>query len=455
MATYRTRTGKDGTTSVHTMVRLAGYPTRTATLPNMRDAKRWAATVEAEMVEGRHFKGTEGRKRTLGEAITKYRAEVLPLKRNGSMYGFTLDWWEANHGTKKLGEVSRGWLSDARAQLLTGTFRRATPGSKRSLYQTNPHARDAAALGRSVVSSTAVEITFTHGFKHPAGHMPSLVVKGSVYDHSKDYAPAPEFQRTPATANRYMAALSSVFSQVCGDWEWLQPMANPFAGFSKLPEGRNKGRAYTDEARARLLQETAKDPQLHVLVLVALATAARAGELAGLTWSHVEFVPAVPHLVDGVVVGDLHDPCGRLLFVDTKNGEARVAWLFGEALEAMQRWHSHQFPAGTHPAGQAVLDHLSRPVFPGQWSHKHQRYGKYDYLPRLHKALKAAGLDMKRPFHALRHTAATNLARMGANGHQLKAWGGWKSNAVDTYVHIAGQDTKELAKRLAQDTGGK
>jgi integrase len=401
MATYRTRTGKDGATSVHTMVRLAGYPTRTATLPNMRDAKRWAATVEAEMVEGRHFKGTEGRKRTLAEAIARYRAEVLPLKRNGSMYGFTLDWWETNHGTKKLGEVSRGWLSDARAQLLAGTFTRATPGSRRSMY---------AAVIPGPDGGPAVP------YKRPTAH-----------------------QRTPATANRYMAALSSVFSHVCGDWEWLQPHANPFAGFSKLPEGRNKGRAYADDARARLLQETAKDPQLHVLVQVALATAARAGELLGLTWSHVE----------------LGDTEGRLMFVDTKNGEARIAWLFGDALESMRRWHAHQFPAGTHPAGLSVLDHLSRPVFPGQWSHKHQRYGKYDYLPRLHKALKAAGLDMKRPFHALRHTAATNLARMGANGHQLKSLGGWKSNAVDTYVHLAGQDTKELAKRLASDTGSK
>lgn len=369
MATFRTRTGKDGATSVHTMVRLAGYPTRTATLPNMREAKRWAATVEAEMVEGRHFKGTEGRKRTLAAAITRYRAEVLPLKRNGSMYGFTLYWWDKQHGDKLLGEITRGYLSDCRSHLLVGTFRRSTPGSK-------------------------------------------------------------------ATANRYMAALSSVFSHVCGDWEWLQPHANPFTGFGKLPEGRNKGRAYTDDARARLLQETAKDPQLHVLVQVALATAARAGELVGLTWSHVQ----------------LGDTEGRLMFVDTKNGDARVAWLFGDALAALK---AHSGRQGVTGVTGIALAYLSRPVFPGQWSHKAGRYGRYDYLPRLHKALKAAGLDMKRPFHALRHTAATNLARMGANGHQLKALGGWKSNAVDTYVHMAGQDTKDLAKRLANDTVGK
>jgi integrase len=400
MATYRTRTGKDGATSVHTMVRLAGYPTRTATLPNMRDAKRWAATVEAEMVEGRHFKGTGGRKRTLAEAIAKYRAEVLPLKRNGSMYGFTLDWWETNHGAKKLGEVSRGWLSDTRAQLLTGTFCR------------------------------------------------SIALRGGK---RLKFGEPTKYQRTPATANRYMAALSSVFSHVCGDWEWLQPHANPFTGFSKLPEGRNKGRAYADEARARLLVETAKDPQLHVLVLVALATAARAGELCGLTWACVEFVEPMqlqqPNAAGMILVTEAAH--ARLMFVDTKNGDARIAWLFGDALASMTAWRARM---GV-PMDRASF--LAAPVFPGQWSHKHQRYGKYDYLPRLHKALKAAGLDMKRPFHALRHTAATNLARMGANGHQLKALGGWKSNAVDTYVHLAGQDTKELAKRLASDTGSK
>jgi integrase len=392
MATYRTRTARDGSTSVHAQVRMTGYPARTASFPNKRDAQKWAATVEAEMIEGRHFKDAAGRKRTLAEAIKRFRTEVLPLKKNGSMYGFTLDWWEANHGTKKLGEVSRGWLADARAQLLTGTFTRATPGTARSML--------AAGI------------------------------------------PAASFHRTPATANRYMAALSAVFSQVCGNWEWLQPGANPFAGLGKLPEGKNKGKAYADEARARLLQETAKDPQLHRLVRVALGTAARAGELVGLTWSHVE----------------LGETEGQLMFEDTKNGESRIAWLYGDALEAMREQHAYQFPAGTHPCGLSVIDHLSRPVFPGQWSHKHQRYGKYDYLPRLHKALAAAGLNMSRPFHALRHTAATELARMGANSHQLKAIGGWKSDAVNRYVHMASQDTKALtqalSKRLEAPTAG-
>lgn len=402
MATFRTRTGRHGDTTVTCMVRLTGYPTRTETFGTKREAQKWAATVEAEMIEGRHFKGTAGRTRTLAEAIIKFRAEVLPLKKNGSMYGFTLDWWESNHGTKKLGEISRSWLSDTRAQLLTGTFHRATPGSKRSLYLTTP---DPVTCAAKVVE-----------------------VQPRAY------------RRTPATANRYLSALSAVFSQVCGDWEWLQPNANPFTGFGKLPEGKNKGQAYADDARRRLLTAAAEDPQLCRLIQVALGTAARAGELVGLTWSHVE----------------LGETEGRLMFVDTKNGDTRIAWLFGDALQAMkaQAWDRGQLRRET--IIRTCTNGLSDPVFPGRWMHSAARYGRYDYLPRLHDALKRAGLTMKRPFHALRHTAATTMARMGANGHQLKAAGGWKSNAVDKYIHMASEDTKvlseALAKRLAAPT---
>lgn len=323
MATFRTRTGKDGRTSVHTMVRLSGYPTRTATLPSMRDAKRWAATIEAEMVEGRHFKDAAGRKRTLAEAIDRYLDEVLPQKRDGSMYRFTLAWWKTNHGPKVLGEVSRGWLAERRTELLTGTFTRATPGSRRSLYK-------------------AVEASLT-----PQG-------QATLRKHGADMS-APVFARSPATANRYMAALSHVFTLCCGDWEWLQAGNNPFTGLSKLREGTGRTRHLSADERARLLAETAKDPQLHVLVCLALATAARAGELVGLTWAHVEFIDALPS-------EPAHASHARLLFIDTKNGSDRIAWVFGDALELLL---AHDGGA-VHTPGS--------PVFPGRWSHKHKRY---------------------------------------------------------------------------------
>jgi integrase len=47
-------------------------------------------------------------------------------------------------------------------------------------------------------------------------------------------------------------------------------------------------------------------------------------------------------------------------------------------------------------------------------------------------------------FHALRHSAATYLARIGASEQQLRAIGGWKSNVLARYVHLAAEDTRAL-----------
>jgi hypothetical protein len=48
----------------------------------------------------------------------------------------------------------------------------------------------------------------------------------------------------------------------------------------------------------------------------------------------------------------------------------------------------------------------------------------------------------------LRHSAATYLAREGATEQQLKAIGGWKSNVVSRYVHLAAEDAKAVVERM-------
>jgi hypothetical protein len=64
---------------------------------------------------------------------------------------------------------------------------------------------------------------------------------------------------------------------------------------------------------ARLLTEAARDPQLHVLVVLALTTAARAGGQVGLLWADVELDKAY------------------MLLRRTKSEEPRVVWVHGEA----------------------------------------------------------------------------------------------------------------------------
>ena len=45
----------------HVQVRMAGYPARTASFKTRRLAERWAKTLEAEMIEGKHFRSAEAR----------------------------------------------------------------------------------------------------------------------------------------------------------------------------------------------------------------------------------------------------------------------------------------------------------------------------------------------------------------------------------------------------------
>jgi hypothetical protein len=51
MPTIRERGGQ-----FHVQVRMTGFPARTGSFPTRRLAERWAITIEAEMIEGRHFR---------------------------------------------------------------------------------------------------------------------------------------------------------------------------------------------------------------------------------------------------------------------------------------------------------------------------------------------------------------------------------------------------------------
>ena len=81
MATIRERE-KHGRAVYHCQVRMRGFPARTASFPTRRLAERWGKTIEASMIEGKHFRGVEARRRTLAQAIERYTIEELPKKRD-------------------------------------------------------------------------------------------------------------------------------------------------------------------------------------------------------------------------------------------------------------------------------------------------------------------------------------------------------------------------------------
>nr|MDA8248700.1 tyrosine-type recombinase/integrase [Rhodospirillales bacterium] len=128
---------------------------------------------------------------------------------------------------------------------------------------------------------------------------------------------------------------------------------------------------------------------------------------------------------------------GQQSRLETKNRQARATWISGEALRLLKE----------HAKAQHADDDR---VF---FSPRRGGKSKYNYHDPFVAAVKAAGLEDFH-FHDLRHSAATYLARDGASSQQLKAVGGWKSNAVDKYVHLAANDVKDLLAGLSEKVGG-
>jgi integrase len=214
-----------------------------------------------------------------------------------------------------------------------------------------------------------------------------------------------------ARVNRYVAAARHLFTVARKRWHWVS--YNPFSDVDVLPEGKGRVRYLRDDERKALLAETAKDPTLNTFVMIALSTACRAGELQKLVWADVDL------------------KAGRLLFRETKNAQPRSAWLHGAALELLKEHGKVRKLEG----GQVFENESAR--------------GLYGYHKPFRAAVDAAGITNLR-FHDLRHTAATYLAQQGATEQQLRAIGGWKSNIVSRYVHLAAEDAKAALERLAE-----
>lgn len=359
MATIRERIKENGTRAFHVQVRISGFPARTASFRTKREAERWAKTIEAEMIEGRHFRSVESRRRTVIDAIDRYIAEELPKKGDGAMHKTTLAWWRKKIGNKKISEVTPALIAEHKGILSREKYQRSKPDGRRTSLQ--------------------------------KGESPKL------------------YTRSSGTVNRYLSVLSHVFTVARKEWHWISN--NPFDGVSKLKEPGGRTRHLSEDERRKLLDETGKYPELHCFVILALSTSCRAGDLLKLEWSDVNLNES------------------QILFRKTKNREPRTAWLNGAALRLLTEHFKKRQICSVY-----VFNNKS-----GK--------GEFNYSKPFKQACDTAGIKHFR-FHDLRHTAATELAKLGASEQQLKAIGGWKSNIVSRYVHLAANDSKDIVAKM-------
>ena len=351
MPTIEERQTPDGKVSYRVKIRLKGAPPESATFNRKTDARRWAEQVQSAIREGRHFKSAESKRRSVGELIDRYIAEVLPQKpRDLRNRKAQLLWWKSQLGSLKLAELTAAVLAVQRNQLLAS----------------------------------------------------------EVHRQSKDSS---HRKKSPATVRRYLAALSHALSVAVKDWNWIDE--NPLLKVSKPSESRGRTRYLEKDELDQLLTacESSKNRHLSTIVVLAVSTGMRQGEMLSLRRKDVDC------------------DAEQITLTITKNGDLRVVPLAGKALSLLK--------ARLATAGKS--DDL---LFPGRKADRPSEISQ-----AWTTAVKKAGLtDFK--FHDLRHSAATFMVDAGATDLQIASVLGHRTlQMVKRYAHVR----KALAAQVVAD----
>lgn len=228
-------------------------------------------------------------------------------------------------------------------------------------------------------------------------------------ENGKPKTKAHQRNRAPATVNRMKAAASAIFKYA------LQQgyiTLNPVSAVANRAENNKRVRWLSDEERKSLLRacQLSHWDKLYLLVILALTTGARLGELLGLHWSDINF---------NKNIATLHA---------TKNGDVRILTLPTPAINALLQYRE-------------VGDGL---VFPS----KVNPHKPYEFRKHWNKALEKAGIDDFR-FHDLRHSAASYLVMNGATLYEAAEVLGHKSTeTTKRYAHLSTQHKADLTERI-------
>lgn len=227
-------------------------------------------------------------------------------------------------------------------------------------------------------------------------------------------------KKSPATMNRYIAALSVVFSYGYKSLDWLP--RNPMEKVRKYKEPRGRTRYLSVEERTRLLTvcKDSKNPLLYPAVLLGLISGARKDEILSLKWSDVNL-----YLDDNLGHGILHH---------TKNGEQRTIAIVGPALSVLREMERNR----------GTSDYIFAPTrYDSLSGHANINHAWY-------KALQGAGIDDFK-FHDLRHTAASNLATNGATLNEIADVLGHKTlQTTKRYTHLSDEHKLNLVENITK-----
>ncbi|MFG0321001.1 tyrosine-type recombinase/integrase [Pseudomonas sp. zjy_15] len=219
------------------------------------------------------------------------------------------------------------------------------------------------------------------------------------------YAP----DHCPATINRRKACWSALL-QYAVKKDFVKD--NPARRTPTRTEDNARVRWLSDDERKRLLVacDTSAFPLLKPLVILAMTTGARLGELLSLRWEQIDFTRRTA------------------IIARTKNGDPRTLVF---PLPAISELMKHRQPVGlVFPSGE----------------------GFRTYWDTALKEAKLEGLH----FHDLRHDAASQLVMSGATLHEVAEILGHRSlESTKRYAHLSVDHKQGVADRVMNSVFGR
>ena len=340
------------------------------------------------------------RNRTNNDGSTSYRVDVR-------LKGFP-----AQRASFRRITDAKKWAQQTEAAIREGRYFKTTEARKHTLAEAIDRYKDSVLPAKRDHKKQSAQLDW---WRNELGAYTLADVTPSLLGEARDTLSK---GRSPATVVRYIAALSHVFTIAVNEWEWLEN--NPMRKVRKPKEPRGRVRILSDDERKALLEacKNSNNQYLHAIVVLALSSGMRQGEIMNLRWQDVD-------IEKGFIV--LHE---------TKNNERRSVPLTSYAHELLKE----------HSKLRRLDTDL---LFPG----KNPKKPVFIRAPWV-EAVKEAKIENFR-FHDLRHSAASYLAMNGATLAEIAEILGHKTlQMVKRYSHLTEQHTAKVVAKMNKQIFG-
>jgi integrase len=216
---------------------------------------------------------------------------------------------------------------------------------------------------------------------------------------------------TPTTLNIELRTLRSAFNLVR---KWGLVKENPFAGTQlfRIPE---RPPAFLTRKQYEKLMDSIGTDWIRDIVVFAVCTGMRQGEILHLEWQHVDMDRRIVHVTSTATF-------------KTKMGKRRVVPLNEKAMDVVRRQPR---------TGQFVFTMDRRQIRRDTLTHAFK------------KQVKALGLSNDIHFHSLRHTFASWLVQDGVSLYQVgRLLGHSDTKTTEIYAHLQPETMHDVVDRL-------